>query len=85
MQTSYTIRSSGLIAHLADSAGDKGELDAVDTGMNRSKIDQDAQAVYERLGLTSALDRSQFNAFNPPKPKIQMDVVISTTSDPFPH
>lgn len=45
--------------------------------------EHEIETVYDQLGLTTAADRGQFSHFTQPRPHLQMEVVISTTSEPF--
>lgn len=54
------------------------------TSVGVSLTDTEISSVYEQLGLTTASDRARFNTFvEKPKAVVAMDVVISTTSQPF--
>ena len=63
---------------MADDGGDSM------TTMDSNETVTEIQKTYDDLGLGTAAARAQFaNWFAPERPKLQFDVVISTTSNPF--
>lgn len=46
-------------------------------------VDEEVRVTYEKLGLGTMESRAQFVDFRPREPRMQFDIVISNTSEPF--